>query len=140
MRVLMHLDRFDPRYRFSTWVFTIARRLYVNACQKHKPAFDSDVVGGWQCSKAGPAQPVEDAERAEWTRSSLDDALGHLSEQQREIVVLFHQMDWPIALIARHVGMPEGTVKSHLHRGRRRMREYLRQQEHFSEHEWEVWT
>ncbi len=140
VRVLMNLDRFDPRYRFSTWVFTIARRLYVNACQKHKPAFDTDIVDGWQSSPCRPERPVEGDEQSDWTRASLDDALSQLSTQQREILVLFHQMDWPIALIAKHVGMPEGTVKSHLHRGRRRMREYLNEQKMFAEHEWEVWT
>ncbi len=140
VRVLMNLDRFDPRYRFSTWVFTIARRLYVNACQKHKPAFDTEIVDGWQSSPCRPERPVERGEQADWTRESLDDALAQLSTQQREILVLFHQMDWPIALIAKHVGMPEGTVKSHLHRGRRRMREYLNEQKMFQEHEWEVWA
>ncbi|MFG0258126.1 MAG: sigma-70 family RNA polymerase sigma factor, partial [Phycisphaerales bacterium JB043] len=34
VRVLSNLDRFDPRYRFSTWLFTIAKRLYMNANQK----------------------------------------------------------------------------------------------------------
>ena len=45
VRVLTNLDRFDPRFRFSTWLFTIAKRLYMNACQRLKPAYDSDVVG-----------------------------------------------------------------------------------------------
>ena len=93
VRVLMNLDRFDPRYRFSTWVFTIARRLYVNACQKHKPAFDTDIVDGWQGTPCRPERPVEGSEQADWTRQSLDDALAQLSTQQREILVLFHQMD-----------------------------------------------
>jgi len=41
--------------------------------------------------------------------------------------VLFHQQELPITLIAEYLGMPEGTVKSHLHRGRRRMRRYFEQ-------------
>src|SRR5690606_25100951 len=44
VRVLKNLDRFDPRFRFSTWVFTIAKRLYMNQVQKHAPAFESEVV------------------------------------------------------------------------------------------------
>ena len=36
VRVMTNLHRFDFRYRFSTWLFTIARRLYVNAMQKRK--------------------------------------------------------------------------------------------------------
>lgn len=138
VRVLTNLERFDPRYRFSTWVFTIARRLYVNACQKHKPAFDTEIVDAWQGDDAGATHSLEGDEGTVWARTSLDKALGQLSPQQREIIVLFHQMDWPIALIAQHVGMPEGTVKSHLHRGRRRMREFLVLQERFVERVREV--
>jgi hypothetical protein len=48
-----------------------------------------------------------------------------LSLEQREVLLLFHQQDWPIWLIAEHLAMPEGTVKSHLHRGRRRLRDAM---------------
>lgn len=61
-------------------------------------------------------------ERSVTEKDAIQSALMHLSVEQREIIVLFHQMDWPIALIASQLDMPEGTVKSHLHRGRRRLR------------------
>ncbi len=138
VRVLANLDRFDERYRFSTWLFTIARRLYVNAMQKLRPAYDSDLVGAWGGSDAAPGEPVERAEAREQARGSLQRALMVLPLAQREVVVLFHQMDWPIALIAKHLEMPEGTVKSHLHRGRRRLREALVAEE--SRTSSEAWT
>ena len=58
-------------------------------------------------------------------RSIIQSALLALSTDQREIIVLFHQLEWPIALIAQHLDMPEGTVKSHLHRGRQRLRKAI---------------
>lgn len=125
VRVLTNLDRFDFRFRFSTWLFTIARRLYLNHAQKMKPAFDSDTVGAaegaWEPVPGGAAR----RELREVRRTSLDAALQELTSDQREVIVLFHQFDWPIAIIAQHLDMPEGTVKSHLHRGRRRLREVL---------------
>ena len=39
--------------------------------------------------------------------------------------MLFHQREWFFLFIADFLKMPEGTVKSHLHRGRRRMRKYF---------------
>src|SRR5688572_27800914 len=54
VRVLRNLDRFDTRYRFSTWLFTIAKRLYVNAMQKHRPAFDTDIVSSSQFNGVSP--------------------------------------------------------------------------------------
>ncbi|MEM9065305.1 MAG: RNA polymerase sigma factor [Planctomycetota bacterium] len=129
VRVLTNLHRFDERYRFSTWLFTIARRLYVNACQKLKPAYDTDTVGNARGKGGTPGEPVVANEQLRHTQSALDDALDSLGAEQREILIRFHQQGWPIALIADHMDMPEGTVKSHLHRGRRKMRALL------SEHE-----
>ena len=56
VRVLRNLDRFDPRFRFSTWLFTIAKRLYVNAVQKQRPAYDTDTVGVQEGSGESPAR------------------------------------------------------------------------------------
>lgn len=126
VRALTNLDRFDFRYRFSTWLFTIARRLHLNACQRLKPVYDTDNVD--RAGARGQDEPAQHADRrdhASHARVALDRALARLSSDQREIIVLFHQLDWPIALIARHMDMPEGTIKSHLHRGRRRLRVLL---------------
>lgn len=128
VRVLTHLDRFDPKYRFSTWLFTIAKRLYVNANQKLQPRYDTEVVGAWRSDNDdSPHSPSLVEENRVHTRTALQDALNCLNEHQREIVVLFHQQGWPISQIAAHKDMPEGTVKSHLHRARQRMRRMLEQ-------------
>lgn len=121
VRVLRHLDRFDERFRFSTWLFTIAKRLFVNAAQKHRPVYDTDTVAGRGANGPTPASQIARAERLGHLRDTLDTALAALSEQQREVVLLFHQQNWPIGEIAAYLGMPEGTVKSHLHRARKRM-------------------
>lgn len=133
VRVLKNLDRFDFRYRFSTWLFTIARRLYLNAVQKHRPAYDSDFVSNAPGTGGFPSDPVGCCESRDTRRDILQSALLTLSPEQREIVVLFHQLDWPIALIAQHLDMPEGTVKSHLHRGRQRLRREIAAQPEYSE-------
>jgi len=128
VRVLRNIDRFDARFRFSTWLFTIAKRLYVNAMQKHRPVYDTDTVGavrddgGDAATAAGIATRTEELQSI---RSLLDDALRCLNEQQREIILLFHQQNWPICEIGAYLEMPEGTVKSHLHRARRKMKKHI---------------
>lgn len=125
VRVLTNLDRFDPRFRFSTWLFTIARRLFLNFREKRRPANGSETMGSWGSEAGRPEAGVSRAEMGVVARDALQRALMVLSLEQREVMILFHQQDWPIWLIAEHLGMPEGTVKSHLHRGRRRLREVL---------------
>lgn len=134
VRALTNLNRFDFRFRFSTWLFTIAKRLYVNACQKHKPSYDSDVVACRAGKFDAPESSTIGDEMASNAKVAIDWALQHLSEDQREIVVLFHQLDWPITQIAEHMEMPEGTIKSHLHRGRQRMRVLLTEHAQFGRH------
>jgi RNA polymerase sigma-70 factor (ECF subfamily) len=140
VRALTNLHRFDFRFRFSTWLFTIAKRLYVNACQKHKPSYDSDAVADRQGKFDAPESATVSTEVNVNAKAAIDWALAQLSEDQREIIVLFHQLDWPIAQISEYMDMPEGTIKSHLHRGRQRMKGLLEQHAQFREHVAEVWA
>lgn len=125
IRALSNLHRFDPRYRFSTWLFTIAKRLLVNHAQRLKPVYDSEMVGGRTSSAPEPGS----GEAARARVDVVQQGLMVLGIEQREIVILFHMLGWPIGLISEHLDMPEGTIKSHLHRARRKMREALEKDE-----------
>jgi RNA polymerase sigma-70 factor (ECF subfamily) len=140
VRVLRNLDRFDTRFRFSTWLFTIAKRLYVNASQKQRPAYDTDAMSLQQGRTPTPSGLTARAETMRNMRDLLEVALGELNERQREIILLFHQQNWPIAEIAEHLGMPEGTIKSHLHRARKRMRRMISADETLHARAEEVWS
>jgi RNA polymerase sigma-70 factor (ECF subfamily) len=125
VRVLRNLDRFDDTYRFSTWLFTIARRLWINHYQKCKPTFDTDFVSA---AEGGPERPDETAHeqaQRDYRESAIGVALEGLSPQQREIVLLYHARECSIAEIADRQGLPQGTVKSHLFRARKRMARVL---------------
>ncbi|MHC5009156.1 MAG: RNA polymerase sigma factor, partial [Planctomycetota bacterium] len=140
VRVLKNLNRFDTRYRFSTWLFTIAKRLYLNLSQKLGPAYDTDAVEVSPVGGGGPGGLAARAETMDNARHLIDVALTALPTQQREIMLLFHQQNWPIAEIAEHLGMPQGTIKSHLHRGRNRMRRHIEANRRIHRHAQEVWT
>lgn len=55
----------------------------------------------------------------------LAEALGSLPRAQREVVALYYLLDLPVADISAHLGVAEGTVKTHLHRGRASLRQAL---------------
>lgn len=133
VRALAGMRNFDPTFRFSTWLFTIARRVWLNLCEKKKACSAGDACDSWEVGAGRGTSTSSDVlatlrpddEQRDLARDALQGALMLLSEEQRETIVLFHQMDWPIRLIAEHMDLPEGTVKSHLHRGRQRLREEL---------------
>jgi RNA polymerase sigma-70 factor (ECF subfamily) len=136
VRAIQHLHRFDFEHRFSTWLFTIARRVYWNVSEKHAPVpvgdaleglheFDLAKHGAWARAAAEVSQGLELQEERTRSGKVLQAALLELPPVQREIVVLFHQQGWSIALLSSALSMPEGTVKSHLHRARVRLRELV---------------
>jgi RNA polymerase sigma factor (sigma-70 family) len=58
------------------------------------------------------------------TGGELAELLARLPEEQRTAVVLRHVVDMPIAEIATVLGIPQGTVKSHISRGLQRLRAF----------------
>lgn len=125
VKALTHLERFDTRFRFSTWIFTIARRVYLSGQARVVPACNTDAVGDREGRGARPDRGVIHADSGRVVRDAVQRLLDKLPETQREVLVLFYQHAWPIWLIAEHLKIPDGTVKSHLHRGRAKLREEL---------------
>jgi RNA polymerase sigma-70 factor (ECF subfamily) len=114
------LRTYDPaRARFSTWLLTIARNRSINLLNSRRTE-----------SVELPQEPI-DGERPEdrmvqrelWQR--LDEALGRLPQQQRTVFVLGMIMELPYDQIARIEGVGLGTVKSRMHRARKKLGEIL---------------
>lgn len=128
LRAFSRLDSFDPQYRFSTWIFTIAYRLALNALRRRKPyAGDVDLA-----KLADGAESVEDrtaaTEQARRLRRAVWDAVDCLSDAQRGAVLLFYKEQLGCQEIAEVMETPVATVKSHLHRARARLRQLLEPQ------------
>jgi RNA polymerase sigma-70 factor (ECF subfamily) len=112
----------------------------MNLNQKLGPAYDTDLVQGSPIEATGPGGQTARTETMDNARLLIDAALAALPAQQREIMLLFHQQSWPIAEIAEHLDMPQGTVKSHLHRGRGRMRRFIEANRAMHRHVQEVFS
>lgn len=57
--------------------------------------------------------------------NGLVEALRHLTPNQRAAIVLRHVLDLDVSEVARRMGTAAPTVRVHLHRGRKRLRELL---------------
>ncbi len=85
---------------------------------------EGDLPDGGIAQFAGSGGPVADQQRLE-KLEQLDAALRQLSDEHR-LVVLLHDSDgYKIKEIQELTGLPEGTVKSRLHRARARLKEIL---------------
>lgn len=103
----------------EAWVRTVAlNRLRVG--WRH-----SAVVRKYQASVPGPqTEPSALSDHV-----AVMSALAELDPGQRAVVVLHHLADLGTAEIAAELGIPEGTVKSRLARGRSRLAELLEESE-----------
>lgn len=63
-------------------------------------------------------RPVEAVPELSGERVDLARALQRLPRPMREAIVLHHLIDLPVAAVAEELGVPEGTVKARLARGR----------------------
>jgi RNA polymerase sigma-70 factor (ECF subfamily) len=109
VRAWSHRAQLDRGHAPEAWVRTTAYRLAVSRWRRAvraRRAPDRAVQ-----HQAPPPEPGAD-------RVALVDALRHLPEAQRRALVLHHVADLPVAAVAREVGVPEGTVKARLSRGR----------------------
>ena len=61
--------------------------------------------------------------------ATLEQALQRLNAAERTVLVLYHQEDLSYQQIAEALRLPIGTVRTHLHRGRNRLRNALRASE-----------
>jgi len=115
------LGRFDPAQAFAPWLARIA----LNAARdmgRRRRVRETEAVPA-TISTPDPG-PEEDADRL-LLRQRLDAALAALPERQRLAVVLFDVEGYRHAEIAELLDVPEGTVRSEVFHGRRRLRAEL---------------
>jgi RNA polymerase sigma-70 factor (ECF subfamily) len=103
----------------------MARRLSINHARKMHHRVTTGEFGDLVDRQPGPADAAAaDDERAA-VRGRLRGAMAQLREPQRVALLLVHQQGMSVEQAAGAMGVPVGTVKSHLHRGRAALRQIL---------------
>jgi RNA polymerase sigma-70 factor (ECF subfamily) len=122
VRAYENLHRYQPRYRFSTWLFTIAHRISLNQRRKRRPTSDSD---GVESVPAGGADPEAVAIEKEQRGRLWDLAAATLSQPQMTALWLYYVEEMPVAEIANVLKRSRGATKTMLFRARKRLKPVL---------------
>src|SRR5262245_4271143 len=118
------IDSFRGDSQLSTWVYRVAsnhcrNRLKYLARRRQKlmDDFDEEHVASAQGTLSPDRQGTPDRLlEARQTESLLEEGLARLDDEQRELVVLREVEHLSYEEIMAITGLPEGTVKSRLHR------------------------
>jgi RNA polymerase sigma-70 factor (ECF subfamily) len=112
IQLLMHWKKVSRYDRPEAWVRRVAIRLAVRNSRRERLRAVLE-----RTAVVAPAAPD--------TKADLTEALQQLSGPQRAAVVLHYYEDLPVDQMADILGCSQNTVKSHLHRGRNRLRTLL---------------
>jgi RNA polymerase sigma-70 factor, ECF subfamily len=134
LRVYRTRQKYTPKAKFATWLFTIANNLALNSLRdrRRKPVVsldppDASASSSWQVGQLAanrdqpPTQNLQQVELEAVIRRALD----QLNDRQRMAVVLNKFEDLNYAEIAEVMGLTTKAVKSLLSRARSRLRECL---------------
>ena len=130
--VFKTIDSFREEAKFSTWLYRVA----VNHCKnrikylsrRHDRAQDELDENAGAVVASGPAGPMPRPDRAVegmQLDKVLQDAIATLDEDHRLVIVLREIEDLSIEEICEITGLPDGTVKSRLHRARLALRKKI---------------
>jgi RNA polymerase sigma-70 factor (ECF subfamily) len=112
-----------PGTDLRAWLFTVMHNVHVNVTRAARPAESLDE----QESDSGRAETLPSVASAESAvvLSELRAALGRLSDEHRQVILLVGLEQMSYAETAAILGIPPGTVMSRLARGRDQLRQLL---------------
>jgi len=134
LRVYSHLDRYEPQAKFTTFLFRIARNLWIDRMRTaavHGKPLSLDGTGGGgderrlqdRVASRAPS-PVEILAREE-QQDALRRAIDRLPEEQKAVVILSEIQGMKYQDIAVILDVPVGTVKSRMHTAMDKLKDLL---------------
>jgi RNA polymerase sigma-70 factor (ECF subfamily) len=135
IKVLNALDRYDPAFKFSSWIFKIAHNTALDFLRRKEPETLS-IDGSPHASSPGELEsstltPVSTHETPDDFASSreigshIERAIAKLRFEYRTAILLCHVEGRPYEEVAQIMDVPLGTVKTYIHRARNELRRHL---------------
>jgi RNA polymerase sigma-70 factor (ECF subfamily) len=131
LRAYQSLARFNPSYKFSTWLYQITLNIVRDKFKKKEidsvsldtpiETDDSEFYPQPADSTNNPEQIITQQEDAQ----IIQKAILSLPLKYREVIILRHLQDLSYIEIANILKLPQGTVKVRLYRAREQLRKIL---------------
>lgn len=119
LKAYLSFERFQGRSRFSTWLFRIAYNCWYDQLQNYP---DNESVDLQEVRKVEDEGSTADKK---YEYQQLYAAIGSLTRQEQAVILLFYMEEKSVKEIEMITRMPSGTIRSHLSRARRHLKQYL---------------
>ncbi len=135
IRAFNAIHSYNPRYKFSSWIFKIANNHTIDHLRKKRldtvsidgsphASTSEDVAQTRIVVEATDETPEAYVEHRE-LGSLIEQAIGELRPEYRNVVLLRHVEGYSYDEIAEILDLPLGTVKTYLHRARGELKSLL---------------
>ena len=121
LKAFRSLGSFDRDRKFSSWIFRIGHNAGLDALRRRR----ADPVIAGELAPEPIIPPPPDQVEAEALGQAIDAALHTLRPEWRAAIVLRYQEGLSYEEMAEVLGLPEGTVKTFVHRARKQLMETL---------------
>ena len=122
-----NLKSFREEARFSTWLYRIATNCWLAQARKRREELlgDRDAELGEDAEEAPGSAHAADPARASTMKIDLERAMARLSDAERAAIVQCYHNDLSHEEAAYVLGCPVGTVKTHILRGKQKLKAAL---------------
>lgn len=121
VKAYTHLDRFDPRYRLSTWL----QRIALNTCRDYLKSPRRRERADPVSEPADERMPIDDELALQRRAAHVRAAVARLRPKYREVLILKYFEDLTNTEIERRTGDALAAVKIRVLRARGKLRELL---------------
>lgn len=131
LRLYRGLENFRGDAKLTTWLYRITLNVAQDEWKRRRKeqantSFD-DPDEGWAERIPGAGGDAEQILSQRQAMAAVNNALSELSETERAVIVMFHQEECTYEQIALVLKLPLNTVRTHLHRGRQKLKQRLRE-------------
>ncbi len=135
IKVLNHIDRYRPEFKFSSWLFKIANNVAIDHLRKRQVetirmegsphALTADAIEATSFEIESHGESALEEMEAKELGSAIERAIARLRPEYRSCILLRHVEGRSYEEIATTLDLPLGTVKTYIHRARHELREAL---------------
>ena len=135
VKVLNHIDKYSPEFKFSSWLFKIANNVAIDHLRRRRidtismdgsphATTASEVEASSLELEADQENALDELEARE-LGSAIEKAIARLRPEYRACIMLRHVEGRAYEEIAATLDLPLGTVKTYIHRARYELRKAL---------------